>query len=161
MGYERECQTSYQKQCQTHHEEQCWEEVEEECVHEQDCSEPEMSYHSSSGGSRHKRSVSDHEEEAEDEELDTMLRSALDGISASEFLEMTSELSDEDLTEDDANSRAKRSLTHLKKALKGLKIGKKVGKKAAKVVKKKKKSDSSSSSKTCSTIKKCWDKPVR
>jgi len=156
-----------------HHEEQCWEEVEEECVHEQDCSEPEMSYHSSSGGSRHKRSVSDHEEEAEDEELDTMLRSALDGISASEFLEMTSELSDEDLTEDaeeevttgvavvDANSRAKRSLTHLKKALKGLKIGKKVGKKAAKVVKKKKKSDSSSSSKTCSTIKKCWDKPVR
>ena len=50
-----------------------------------------------------------------------MIRSALDGISASEFLEMTSELSDEDLTEDaeeevttgvavvDANSRAKRS----------------------------------------------------
>merc|ERR1712147_425702 len=158
----------------THHQEECWNEVEEECVHEEDCSEPEPVYHStsSSGGSRHKRSVSNIEEEAEDEELDTMLRSALDGISASEFLEMTSELSEEDLDEDDddddklttgvavvdANSRAKRSVKHIKKALLGLKIGKKVGKKVAKVVKKsarKKKGDS------CPTIKKCWDKNVR
>merc|ERR1712147_554479 len=156
----------------THHQEECWNEVEEECVHEEDCSEPEPVYHStsSSGGSRHKRSASNIEEEVEDEELDTMLRSALDGISASEFLEMTSELSEDDLDEDDddelttgvavvdANSRAKRSVKHIKKALLGLKIGKKVGKKVAKVVKKsarKKKGDS------CPTIKKCWDKNVR
>merc|ERR1712025_873723 len=101
------------------------------------------------GGSRHKRSVSNFEEEVEDEELDTMLRSALDGISASEFLEMTSELSEDDLDEDDdedelttgvavvdANSRAKRSIKHIKKALLGLKIGKEVGKKVGKKAKK-------------------------
>merc|ERR1711971_807711 len=133
--YERQCDTSYQQQCETQHQEDCWNEIEEECVHEQDCSEPEPSYHSSSGGSRHKRSISEDEEE-----VDAMLRSALEEMSASDFLELTSDLSDDELnqlTEEaedearsdntglsvvDAKSRSKRGIilgTAIKKALVG------------------------------------------
>merc|ERR1712013_767693 len=138
--YERQCETSYQQQCETQHQEECWNEIEEECVHEQDCSEPEHhSYPSSTGGSRHKRSIPEEEDEQkDDEEVDAMLRSALEEMSASDFLELTSDLSDDELNqlteeaEDEADntdvaivdgkSRSKRGIilgTAIKKALLG------------------------------------------
>merc|ERR1712066_580610 len=89
--YERVCATSYQQQCETQHEEECWEETEEQCVHEQDCSD----HHAS----RHKRSVSEEEEELiEDEEFDVELRSALEDLSDSDYAELANEFSDEDLS---------------------------------------------------------------
>merc|ERR1711934_1095586 len=144
--YREECWTEQKQQCATQHQEECWNEIEEECVHEQDCSEPEPSYPSISGGSRHKRSISEEEEEDDEEEVDAMLRSALEDMSASDFLELTSDLSDDELnqlTEEaedearsdntgvavvDTKSRSKRSIilgTAIKKALVGAILPKK------------------------------------
>lgn len=127
-----------------------------------------------------------------------MLRSALEEMSASDFLELTSDLSDDELSqlteeaEDEADntgvaivdgkSRSKRGIilgTAIKKALGGALAGailpgakKKKAVKAKVLIGSQKKSGSSkkkggssghssSHAKSCSTIKKCWDKPVR
>jgi len=96
---------------------------------------------------------SDHEEELieEDEELEAELKSILDEMSASEFLELASDISEEDLIDDedeevssdvteiDSNSRTKRSIVFLlkKHLLKGhirrKLLGKKLRHKARKI----------------------------
>ena len=133
------CSTSYQEQCETENVEECWEETETECFHEQDCSEQEVHTYSSDT-SRHKRSTL--EDFDEDEDLEAELKSALEEISASELLQMSRDILDEEDLEDvaeivadedtDINSRSKRGLL-LKKHLFNKHLLKKIFKKKNKL----------------------------
>merc|ERR1712002_714893 len=127
------CNTEYQQQCSTEYEEECWSEAEQECTQQTECFDPpppstHTTYSSSSSSKKFKRSVDEDDEDLEisDEEL----KATLDSMSASDLLELSEELDNqESLAESDEEAgRSKRGLLGLLALKKHLKL-KKVNKK--------------------------------